>query len=166
MIDVVFFVLVFFMMASLAMTVHQGLPVNLPRRPLGSALVAARGPRGAAHELTGGQHARHRGARLLPRPRRLVPVPAPRDRQHALGLSDSAELEPSARSLDDHGERQHGAQTQRDHHQATLGKDVEGGVHRVLLRANAAAAQILCMNLLLAVEDRDRSLGERRPRRD
>ena len=31
MIDVVFFLLVFFMMASLAMTVYRGLPVNLPR---------------------------------------------------------------------------------------------------------------------------------------
>ncbi len=30
MIDVVFFLLVFFMMASLAMTVNRGLPVNLP----------------------------------------------------------------------------------------------------------------------------------------
>ena len=31
MIDTVFFLLVFFMMASLAMTVHGGIPVNLPR---------------------------------------------------------------------------------------------------------------------------------------
>ena len=40
MIDVVFFLLVFFMMASLAMTVYQGLPVNLPE--------AASGQRNAA----------------------------------------------------------------------------------------------------------------------
>lgn len=31
MIDTVFFLLVFFMMASLAMTVHSGIPVNLPK---------------------------------------------------------------------------------------------------------------------------------------
>jgi len=31
MIDVVFFLLVFFMMASLSMAVYAGLPVNLPR---------------------------------------------------------------------------------------------------------------------------------------
>ena len=31
MIDTVFFLLVFFMMASLAMTVHGGIPVNLPK---------------------------------------------------------------------------------------------------------------------------------------
>jgi biopolymer transport protein ExbD len=31
MIDTVFFLLVFFMMASLAMTVHGGIPVNLPQ---------------------------------------------------------------------------------------------------------------------------------------
>ena len=31
MIDTVFFLLVFFMMASLSMTVHGGIPVNLPR---------------------------------------------------------------------------------------------------------------------------------------
>ena len=37
MIDVVFFLLVFFMMASLSMTVYRGLPVNLPRPPAGSA---------------------------------------------------------------------------------------------------------------------------------
>ena len=35
MIDVVFFLLVFFMMASLAMTVYQGLPVNLPEAASG-----------------------------------------------------------------------------------------------------------------------------------
>ena len=40
MIDVVFFLLVFFMMASLAMTIYQGLPVNLPE--------AASGQRNAA----------------------------------------------------------------------------------------------------------------------
>jgi biopolymer transport protein ExbD len=34
-IDVVFFLLVFFMMASLAMTIHQGLPVNLPQAASG-----------------------------------------------------------------------------------------------------------------------------------
>ena len=35
MIDVVFFLLVFFMMASLAMTVYRGLPVNLPEASSG-----------------------------------------------------------------------------------------------------------------------------------
>jgi biopolymer transport protein ExbD len=37
MIDVVFFLLVFFMMASLSMTVYRGMPVNLPRATTGSA---------------------------------------------------------------------------------------------------------------------------------
>ena len=36
MIDVVFFLLVFFMMASLSMTVYRGMPVNLPRAVSGS----------------------------------------------------------------------------------------------------------------------------------
>ena len=36
MIDVVFFLLVFFMMASLSMTVYRGLPVNLPRATSGT----------------------------------------------------------------------------------------------------------------------------------
>jgi biopolymer transport protein ExbD len=36
MIDVVFFLLVFFMMASLSMTVYRGLPVNLPRAATGT----------------------------------------------------------------------------------------------------------------------------------
>jgi biopolymer transport protein ExbD len=36
MIDVVFFLLVFFMMASLSMTVYRGLPVNLPRAASGT----------------------------------------------------------------------------------------------------------------------------------
>jgi biopolymer transport protein ExbD len=36
MIDVVFFLLVFFMMASLSMTVYRGLPVNLPRAATGA----------------------------------------------------------------------------------------------------------------------------------
>jgi len=36
MIDVVFFLLVFFMMASLSMTVYRGMPVNLPRAASGS----------------------------------------------------------------------------------------------------------------------------------
>ena len=35
MIDVVFFLLVFFMMASLAMTIYQGLPVALPEAASG-----------------------------------------------------------------------------------------------------------------------------------
>jgi biopolymer transport protein ExbD len=35
MIDVVFFLLIFFMMASLSMTVYRGLPVNLPRAASG-----------------------------------------------------------------------------------------------------------------------------------
>jgi len=35
MIDVVFFLLVFFMMASLAMAVYRGLPVNLPKAATG-----------------------------------------------------------------------------------------------------------------------------------
>jgi biopolymer transport protein ExbD len=35
MIDTVFFLLVFFMMASLAMTVYRGLPVNLPKAASG-----------------------------------------------------------------------------------------------------------------------------------
>ena len=35
MIDTVFFLLVFFMMASLSMTVHRGWPVNLPRAASG-----------------------------------------------------------------------------------------------------------------------------------
>jgi biopolymer transport protein ExbD len=35
MIDTVFFLLVFFMMASLAMTVYRGMPVNLPRAASG-----------------------------------------------------------------------------------------------------------------------------------
>jgi biopolymer transport protein ExbD len=37
MIDVVFFLLVFFMMASLSMTVYAGLPVNLPQAATGQA---------------------------------------------------------------------------------------------------------------------------------
>jgi biopolymer transport protein ExbD len=41
MIDTVFFLLVFFMMASLAMTVHGGIPVNLPKA---ARAEAARGP--------------------------------------------------------------------------------------------------------------------------
>lgn len=41
MIDTVFFLLVFFMMASLAMTVHGGIPVNLPKA---AKAEAARGP--------------------------------------------------------------------------------------------------------------------------
>ncbi len=36
MIDVVFFLLVFFMMASLSMTVYRGMPVNLPRGTSGT----------------------------------------------------------------------------------------------------------------------------------
>ena len=36
MIDVVFFLLIFFMMASLSMTVYRGLPVNLPRASSGT----------------------------------------------------------------------------------------------------------------------------------
>jgi biopolymer transport protein ExbD len=36
MIDVVFFLLVFFMMASLSMTVYRGMPVNLPRASTGT----------------------------------------------------------------------------------------------------------------------------------
>ena len=36
MIDVVFFLLVFFMMASLSMTVYRGMPVNLPRATTGT----------------------------------------------------------------------------------------------------------------------------------
>jgi hypothetical protein len=36
MIDVVFFLLVFFMMTSLAMTIYQGLPVSLPEAASGS----------------------------------------------------------------------------------------------------------------------------------
>ena len=36
MIDVVFFLLVFLMMASLSMTVNRGLPVNLPRAATGT----------------------------------------------------------------------------------------------------------------------------------
>ena len=35
-IDVVFLLLVFFMMASLSMTVYRGLPVNLPRASTGT----------------------------------------------------------------------------------------------------------------------------------
>ena len=41
MIDTVFFLLVFFMMASLAMTVHGGIPVNLPEA---ARVEAARAP--------------------------------------------------------------------------------------------------------------------------
>jgi biopolymer transport protein ExbD len=41
MIDTVFFLLVFFMMASLSMTVHGGIPVNLPKA---ARAEAARGP--------------------------------------------------------------------------------------------------------------------------
>jgi biopolymer transport protein ExbD len=37
MIDVVFFLLVFFMMASLSMTVYRGMPVNLPAAASGAA---------------------------------------------------------------------------------------------------------------------------------
>ena len=37
MIDTVFFLLVFFMMASLAMTVYRGMPVNLPAAASGQA---------------------------------------------------------------------------------------------------------------------------------
>jgi biopolymer transport protein ExbD len=40
MIDVVFFLLVFFMMASLAMTVYQGLPVSLPEAASGQRAAA------------------------------------------------------------------------------------------------------------------------------
>jgi biopolymer transport protein ExbD len=40
MIDTVFFLLVFFMMASLSMTVYRGLPVNLPRAASGQQAVA------------------------------------------------------------------------------------------------------------------------------
>ena len=69
--------------------------------------------RGIAVPKAGGEHARHRGARPLRRPRRLVPVPAPRKREHAIGLRDGAQLEPSADSLDDHGERHDGAQARR-----------------------------------------------------
>ena len=36
MMDVVFFLLIFFMMASLSMTVYRGLPVNLPRASSGT----------------------------------------------------------------------------------------------------------------------------------
>ena len=40
MIDVVFFLLVFFMMASLAMTIYQGLPVSLPEAASGQRAAA------------------------------------------------------------------------------------------------------------------------------
>jgi biopolymer transport protein ExbD len=40
MIDVVFFLLVFFMMASLAMTIYQGLPVSLPEAASGQRMAA------------------------------------------------------------------------------------------------------------------------------
>jgi biopolymer transport protein ExbD len=40
MIDVVFFLLVFFMMATLAMTVYQGMPVSLPEAASGDKMVA------------------------------------------------------------------------------------------------------------------------------
>jgi biopolymer transport protein ExbD len=40
MIDVVFFLLVFFMMASLAMTIYQGMPVNLPEAASGQRALA------------------------------------------------------------------------------------------------------------------------------
>jgi biopolymer transport protein ExbD len=40
MIDVVFFLLVFFMMASLSMAVYGGLPVNLPRAATGQVAAA------------------------------------------------------------------------------------------------------------------------------
>jgi biopolymer transport protein ExbD len=40
MIDVVFFLLVFFMMASLAMTIYQGMPVSLPEAASGQRAVA------------------------------------------------------------------------------------------------------------------------------
>ena len=40
MIDVVFFLLVFFMMASLAMTIYQGLPVSLPEAASGQSAAA------------------------------------------------------------------------------------------------------------------------------
>lgn len=40
MIDVVFFLLVFFMMASLAMTMYQGLPVSLPEASSGQKAAA------------------------------------------------------------------------------------------------------------------------------
>jgi biopolymer transport protein ExbD len=40
MIDVVFFLLVFFMMASLAMTIYQGMPVSLPEAATGQKAVA------------------------------------------------------------------------------------------------------------------------------
>ena len=40
MIDVVFFLLVFFMMASLAMTIYQGLPVSLPEAASGQRTAA------------------------------------------------------------------------------------------------------------------------------
>lgn len=40
MIDVVFFLLVFFMMASLAMTIYQGLPVSLPEAASGRKAAA------------------------------------------------------------------------------------------------------------------------------
>jgi biopolymer transport protein ExbD len=40
MIDTVFFLLVFFMMASLAMTMYRGVPVNLPHAATGQSAVA------------------------------------------------------------------------------------------------------------------------------
>src|SRR5262245_6966455 len=40
MIDVVFFLLVFFMMASLAMTIYRGLPVSLPQAASGERHIA------------------------------------------------------------------------------------------------------------------------------
>ena len=54
MIDVVFFLLVFFMMASLSMAVYGGLPVNLPQ--------AATGQVAACRDRV--RHRRSRGTRV------------------------------------------------------------------------------------------------------
>ncbi len=82
MIDVVFFLLVFFMMASLAMTIYQGLPVNLPE--------AASGQRNAAETASITLVPRRRQlpqqradqGRDAGRPDSAAPREEPRDRRH------------------------------------------------------------------------------------
>ena len=63
MIDTVFFLLVFFMMASLAMTVHGGIPVNLPKA---AKAEAARAPESISIARDGVDLPRARADRARP----------------------------------------------------------------------------------------------------
>ena len=57
MIDIIFFLLVFFMISTLSMTINRGLPVNLPKPPRRSKICAKsqhhRDPRGRAFPQPG-----------------------------------------------------------------------------------------------------------------